>query len=160
MSFWRRFGQRVNPGKHPLGNLYSWLKALHILSVIAFMAGMLYLPRLFVYHAGTIRGSQTSELFKIMERRLETAIMRPAFIVLIATGITLGWKGHFFTTGWLGTKLLLVLLMTVAYGYLIASRYRFAADANKHSVRFFRIFNEVPTLLLIGIVILAVLKPF
>jgi len=147
-------------GKHLLGNLYSWLKALHILSVIAFMAGMLYLPRLFVYHAGTARGSEASELFKVMERRLETAIMRPAFIVLIATGVTLGWKGHFFATGWLGTKLLLVLLMAAAYGYLIASRYRFAADTNKHSVRFFRIFNEVPTLLLIGIVILAVLKPF
>lgn len=141
-------------------NLYLWLKALHILSVIAFMAGMLYLPRLFVYHAGTTPGSQASELFKVMERRLEIAIMRPAFIVLIATGITLGWQGHFFATRWLSAKLLLVLLMTVAYGYLILSRYRFAADANKHSVRFFRIFNEVPTLLLIGIVVLVVLKPF
>ena len=143
-----------------LENLYPWFKALHILSVIAFMAGMLYLPRLFVYHAGVAAGSQASELFKVMERRLETAIMRPAFIVLIGTGLVLAGQGHFFATGWLSAKLLLVLLMSVAYGYLILTRYRFAADANQRSVRFFRIFNEIPTLLLIGIVILVVVKPF
>lgn len=141
-------------------NLYPWLKALHILGVIAFMAGMLYLPRLFVYHAGVAPRSQASELFKVMERRLETAIMRPAFIVVIGTGLVLAWQGHFFAAAWLSGKLLLVLLMSAAYGYLILIRYRFAADANQRSVRFFRIFNEIPTLLLIGIVILAVVKPF
>jgi putative membrane protein len=143
-----------------LENLYPWLKVLHILSIIAFMAGMLYLPRLFVYHAGVAAGSQASELFKVMERRLETAIMRPAFIVLIGTGLALAGQGHFFAAGWLSAKLLLVLLMSVAYGYLIFARYRFAADANRRSARFFRIFNEIPTLLLIGIVILVVVKPF
>lgn len=141
-------------------NLYPWLKALHILGVIAFMAGMLYLPRLFVYHAGVAPRSQASELFKVMERRLETAIMRPAFIVVIGTGLVLAWQGDFFAAAWLSGKLLLVLLMSAAYGYLILIRYRFAADANQRSVRFFRIFNEIPTLLLIGIVILAVVKPF
>jgi protoporphyrinogen IX oxidase len=143
-----------------LGNVYLWLKALHVLGVIAFMAGMLYLPRLFVYHAGVASRSAASELFKTMERRLEIAIMRPAFVVVIASGLVLAWQGGFFTSAWLIGKLILVAAMSCAYFYLIALRYRFAADENQHSVRFFRILNEIPTLLLIGIVILVVVKPF
>ncbi|MGB8278757.1 MAG: CopD family protein [Methylovirgula sp.] len=142
-----------------MGNFYLWLKALHIVGVIAFMAGMLYLPRLFVYHAGVGKGSPESEIFKIMERRLEKAIMRPALVVVLLSGVALAWEREFFGASWLSWKLVLVLLMSVNYGYLIWTRYRFAADANRHSARFFRIVNELPTLLLIGIVVLVVVKP-
>jgi protoporphyrinogen IX oxidase len=138
---------------------YLWIKALHVIAIIAFMAGMLYLPRLFVYHAGSEKGSQQSETFKVMERRLEVAIMRPAIIIVYATGITLAVKGAFFKAAWLNWKLLLVLAMTGIYFYLVALRFRFAADRNVHSAKFYRILNEIPTLLLIGIVVLAIVKP-
>ena len=92
-------------------NLYLWLKALHVVAVIAFMAGMLYLPRLFVYHAGVAKGSAESELFKVMERRLEKAIMRPAFTIVLLSGITLAWIGHWFSAGWLWVKLTFVALL-------------------------------------------------
>jgi protoporphyrinogen IX oxidase len=138
---------------------YLWIKALHVIAIIAFMAGMLYLPRLFVYHAGAEKGSPQSETFKVMERRLEVAIMRPAIILVYATGITLAVKGEFFKAGWLNWKLLLVVAMTGIYVYLVTLRFRFAADRNVHTAKFYRILNEVPTLLLIGIVILAVVKP-
>jgi putative membrane protein len=142
-----------------VADLYLWLKALHILAVIAFMAGMLYLPRLFVYHATAEKGSAQSETFKTMERRLELGIMRPALLLVYASGIALALKGSFFGASWLDWKLVLVLLMTAIYAYLVWTRYRFAADANRHSARYFRMVNEIPTLLLIGIVVLAVLKP-
>jgi protoporphyrinogen IX oxidase len=139
--------------------IYLWIKALHVIAIIAFMAGMLYLPRLFVYHAGAEKGSQQSETFKVMERRLEVAIMRPAIILVYATGMTLAIKGQFFRAAWLNWKFFLVFLMTGVYFYLIALRFRFAADRNVHTPKFYRILNEIPTLLLIGIVILAVVKP-
>ncbi|WP_297298611.1 protoporphyrinogen oxidase HemJ [uncultured Methylovirgula sp.] len=142
-----------------MDQFYLWIKALHIIAVIAFMAGMLYLPRLFVYHAGAEKGSPQSETFKVMERRLEIAIMRPALIVVYATGLTLAIKGQFFRAAWLNWKFVLVLAMTAIYFYLIAMRRRFAADRNRHAAKFYRILNEIPTLLLIGIVILAVVKP-
>ena len=142
-----------------MDNLYLWLKALHILSVIAFMAGMLYLPRLFVYHASVPVGSAQSELFKVMERRLDVAIMRPALVVAVGSGIGLALMGHFFRALWLNWKLLLVLFMVLTYVELVRTRYRFAADANRRSALYFRILNETPTLLLIAIVVLAVLKP-
>jgi len=138
---------------------YLWIKALHILSVIAFMAGMLYLPRLFVYHANAGKGSAQSETFKVMERRLDIGIMRPAIIVLYASGITLAIKGEFFKAAWLNWKFALVAAMTGIYFYLVALRYDFAADRNRHSAKFYRVLNEIPTLLLVAIVILAVLKP-
>ncbi|HKH81910.1 MAG TPA: CopD family protein [Methylovirgula sp.] len=141
-----------------MDNFYLWVKALHILAVIAFMAGMLYLPRLFVYHAKAENSAQ-AETFKIMERRLEMAIMRPALVLVYASGIALALKGGFFGALWLDWKLALVLLMTAIYVYLVWTRYRFAADANRHTARYFRMVNEIPTLLLIGIVVLAVLKP-
>jgi protoporphyrinogen IX oxidase len=138
---------------------YLWIKALHIIAVIAFMAGMLYLPRLFVYHAGADKGSPQSETFKVMERRLEVAIMRPALVLVYATGLTLAVKGQFFRAAWLNWKFVLVLAMTAIYFYLIALRFRLAADRNVRSAKFYRILNEIPTLLLIGIVILVVVKP-
>ena len=142
-----------------MDQFYLWIKALHVLAIIAFMAGMLYLPRLFVYHAGTEKGSPQSETFKVMERRLEVAIMRPALVFVYATGVTLAVKGQFFRTNWLSWKLVFVLAMTAIYFYLIATRFRFVADRNRHSAKFYRILNEIPTLLLVAIVILAVVKP-
>lgn len=124
------------------------------------MAGMLYLPRLFVYHAGVAKGSAESELFKVMERRLEKAIMRPAFTVVLLTGITLAWIGHWFSAGWLWSKLALVALLGVEYVYLIRLKLAFALDKNIHTTFFYRVLNEFVTILLICIVILVVVKPF
>jgi protoporphyrinogen IX oxidase len=138
---------------------YLWIKALHIISVIAFMAGMFYLPRLFVYHAGAETGSVLSETFKVMERKLDLIIMRPALLLVYATGIMLAIKADFFKAAWLNWKFLLVLLLTGLYVYLVVTRVRFAADRNRRSARFYRLLNEIPTLLLIGIVLLVVLKP-
>jgi protoporphyrinogen IX oxidase len=138
---------------------YLWIKALHIISVIAFMAGMFYLPRLFVYHAGAETGSVLSETFKVMERKLDLIIMRPALLLVYATGITLAIKADFFKAAWLNWKFLLIVLLTALYVYLVVARVRFAADRNSRSARFYRLLNEIPTLLLIGIVLLVVLKP-
>jgi protoporphyrinogen IX oxidase len=138
-----------------------WLKAGHILSVIAWMAGMLYLPRLFVYHAGAEPGSPTSETFKTMERRLYRAIMTPAMIATWLFGISLTLTGVVvWTSFWLYAKLALVVAMT--WLHVVFGRWRrdFAADLRPHGAGFYRLINEAPTLLLIGIVILAVVKPF
>ena len=139
---------------------YLWLKALHIIAVISWMAGMLYLPRLFVYHAEAERGSQLSETFKIMERRLLRFIINPAMILVWVTGPILGYAGGFFATGWLGTKILLVLALSGLHGYFAKTVRVFARDKNTKPAIFFRKINEVPTLLMIAIVILVTVKPF
>ena len=140
--------------------LYDWLKALHIIAVIAWMAGMLYLPRLYVYHAGAKPGSELSETFKAMERRLLRAIINPAMIAAWVFGLSLAWLGDHWGEGWFHGKLALLLLMQIIHACLARWRRDFANDANKHSAKFYRVVNEVPTLLLIGIVILAIVKPF
>jgi protoporphyrinogen IX oxidase len=140
--------------------IYAWIKAFHVIAVIAWMAGMLYLPRLFVYHCAAEKGSVQSETFKVMERRLLRAIINPAMIVTWVLGLWLAWAGHWFDSGWLQAKLALVLAMSGLHGFLARWVKAFAADANLHSQKFFRIINEVPTILLIGIVILVVVKPF
>lgn len=140
--------------------LYLWLKALHVVAVISWMAGMLYLPRLFVYHAGVPAGSPQSETFKVMERRLLKAIINPAMAVSVIVGLWLAWDGGWFPSGWLHGKILLVVLMLGVHGMLAGGVRRFAEDRNTHSTRYFRVLNEVPTVLLIGIVILVVVKPF
>jgi len=140
--------------------LYDWLKALHVIAVIAWMAGMLYLPRLFVYHADAKRGSEMSETFKVMERRLLRAIINPAMIAAWIFGLWMAWKGDLWGQHWFHAKLTLVILMSTLHGFLSRWRRQFAADANRHSAKFYRIINEVPTLLLIGIVILVIVKPF
>jgi putative membrane protein len=144
---------------------YPWLKAAHVIAVIAWMAGMLYLPRLFVYHATAEPGSRQSETFKVMERRLLRGIINPAMIATWALGLWLGWHGPdatfgWFSSGWLQTKIVLVLAMSALHGMLARWVRDFAADRNRHSQRFYRIVNEVPTLLMIGIVILVIVKPF
>lgn len=141
------------------GGLYAWVKAVHILAVIAWMAGMLYLPRLFVYHAESPLGSPQSETFKVMERRLYRAIINPALIVTWVAGLWLGWHGHWFADGWLHAKIFLVLCMSGLHGYFGAALRAFAEDRNKKSSRHWRMMNEIPTLLLIAIVILVVVKP-
>ena len=140
--------------------MYLWLKALHVIAVISWMAGMLYLPRLFVYHAGTKLGSEQAETFKVMEGRLLKFIMTPAMIVTWLAGIALVVLGQWVGAGWLHAKLALVLVMTVIHGLLSHWMTEFAYDRNTHTQKFFRIVNEIPTLLLILIVILVVVKPF
>ena len=140
--------------------MYNWIKVLHVLAVISWMAGLLYLPRLFVYHAGVAAGSETSELFKIMERRLNTAIMVPAAVVAWLTGLWLAYEAGFFRQGWFHGKLLLVVGMTGVHMLLVARLKDFAADRNGKRHVYFRVWNEVPTLLMIGIVALVIVKPF
>lgn len=140
---------------------YGAVKALHVLSVIAWMAGMLYLPRLFVYHAEVGAGSPQSETFKVMERRLLHAIMNPAMTATWVFGITMlvlipGW----LSDGWLHAKLALVVAMTVVHHVYARWRKAFERDENPRSARFYRVWNEIPTLLLVGIVFLVILKPF
>ncbi|MCQ8782316.1 protoporphyrinogen oxidase HemJ [Mangrovibrevibacter kandeliae] len=144
------------------GSAYAWVKALHVLAIIAWMAGMLYLPRLFVYHAEAGPGTPQSETFKVMERRLLKAIINPAMIVTWVAGLWLAVNGSWFLpgNGWLHAKIFLVVLMSGFHGYLSASTRRFAGDANTRSSRHWRMMNEVPTVLLILIVVLVVVKPF
>ena len=140
--------------------MYEWVKALHVIAVISWMAGMLYLPRLFVYHCDAAAGSAQSETFKIMERRLYRAIMTPAMTIVWLTGIFLIWQGGWMASGWLHAKLAMVIVMTAAHGFLGRCIRDFAADRNLRSHRFYRIINEIPTILMIGVVILVIVKPF
>ena len=140
--------------------MYEWIKALHIIAVISWMAGMLYLPRLFVYHCGTEAGSKPSETFKVMERRLLRVIINPAMIVTWVAGLYLAWRGHWFSSGWLYAKLVLVIILSGVHGLFSRCVKDFAADRNTRSEKFYRIINEVPTVLMIFIVILVVVKPF
>jgi protoporphyrinogen IX oxidase len=140
--------------------MYEWVKAFHVIAIIAWMAGMLYLPRLFVYHCEAAPGSRQSDTFKTMERRLLNAIMTPAMVASWALGLWLVWWGVWYAAGWLHAKVLLVLLLSGAHGFLARCVREFAADRNRRSQKFYRIINEVPAILMIGIVILAVVKPF
>jgi len=145
--------------------MYEWIKAFHVIAVIAWMAGMLYLPRLFVYHCAADKGSVQSETFKIMERRLLRAIITPAMIATWLLGLWLAWQGPdsrygWFASGWFEAKLVLVLALSALHGFIARWVKDFAADRNRHSAKFYRIINEIPTVLMIGIVILAVVKPF
>jgi putative membrane protein len=140
--------------------MYEWLKAFHIIAVIAWMAGMLYLPRLFVYHCEADPGSRQSETFKVMERRLLRLIINPAMIITWLLGLWLAWQGNWFAAPWLHVKLALVFAMSGVHGMLARYMKDFAADRNRKSKKFYRIINEVPTVLMVSIVLLAVLKPF
>jgi len=139
--------------------MYIWIKTLHVIAVISWMAGLLYLPRLFVYHAGVGPGPQ-SELFKMMERKLLRFIMIPAMLVSWATGLFIAVEGEYFHAGWFHAKMLAVVLMTAVHFYDGLLQKAFAEDRNTRSAKFFRFYNEAPTLLMIGIVILVIVKPF
>ncbi len=145
-----------------LAPYYAWIKAFHLISVIAWLAGLFYLPRLFVYHTDVLPGSAQSELFKVMERRLFRGIMNPAMIAAWIFGITLvltpgvvDWRA-----GWWHGKLFGLIGMTVFHHHLGYARKDFEADRRIHSVRYWRAVNEIPTLLLILIVIMVIVKPF
>jgi protoporphyrinogen IX oxidase len=139
---------------------YDWIKALHIVAVISWMAGLLYLPRLFVYHSATPAGSPSAETFKVMEAKLLRIIMNPAMIVTWAAGLWLAVMGGWTQQGWFMAKFALVIVMTGFHMWLAARRKDFAADRNRVSERGYRLANEVPTILMIVIVVLVVVKPF
>ncbi|CAA2138146.1 MULTISPECIES: protoporphyrinogen oxidase HemJ [Methylobacterium] len=142
--------------------LYPWIKAIHVIAVISWMAGLLYLPRLFVYHASLPKGpasSAQSETFKVMERRLMKAIMNPAMIVTWLLGLFLVWQSGFYASGWMQAKFALVLAMSGCHGWFSRMVKDFAADRNARNHRFYRMVNEVPTLLMVAIVILVIVKP-
>ena len=147
-------------GRCVTGDLQSWLRALHIVAVIAWMAGLLYLPRLFVYHCDAEKGSTQSETFKVMERRLLRGIMNPAMILVWVLGLWMAYRAGWWHAGWFQMKLALVVGLTVVHHLFGRWRKDFEADRNTRTARFFRFWNEVPTLLLIAIVLLVVLKPF
>ena len=140
--------------------MYEWIKALHVIAVIAWMAGMLYLPRLFVYHVDAPAGSQQSETFKVMEWRLLRYIIAPAMIVTWLAGLYLVWYAGWHKAGWFQLKFLLVIVMSGIHGFLVRRAKDFAADRNTRSAKFYRIINEVPAVLMAAIVILVVVKPF
>jgi len=142
--------------------LLAYIKAFHVIAIVAWMAGLLYLPRLFVYHAASKKGSEQSETFKVMERRLLRLITTPAMLAAWIFGLILAFSGaiDWSRDGWFHAKLVLVVLLSAYHGCLAMWTKDFALDRNTHSPRFYRIANEIPTLLMIGIVILVVVRPF
>jgi protoporphyrinogen IX oxidase len=143
-----------------MSNLYLWLKVLHILATISWMVGMLYLPRLFVYHVEAPQGSPQTRIFVVMERRLMRAIMLPALLVTWITGLTLAVQTGFLHEGWFHAKFALVIALSALHAYFAKVRKDLAEETNRYDSRFFRIINEAPTVLMAGIVILVVFKPF
>src|SRR3974390_2668144 len=139
--------------------MYEWIKALHVIAVMAWMAGMLYLPRLFVYHCEAPKGSPQSETFKVMERRLLKAIINPAMIASWLLGGWLVWSGGWLTAPWFLVKFVLVIALSGVHGHLAVIVKQFAADKNPHGQKYYRIINEIPTVLMIAIVLLATVKP-
>lgn len=148
----------VNPDKYPDSTL--WIKSFHVISIICWMAGMFYLPRLFVYHCQAEVGSKQSETFKIMERRLLRAIINPAMIASWITGLWLAWEVYALQGGWLHLKLLVVVILSGYHGLLSRGVRHFAEDRNNFSEKTWRILNEVPTVLMIIAVIDVIVKPF
>lgn len=144
-----------------MGELYLWIKAVHVIAVIAWMAGMLYLPRLFVYHCETQTGSDASERFKVMERKLLRLIINPAMIAVWVLGLAmLAINPALLAEPWMHAKLTFVVLLSGVHGAFAGWMKAFARDENTKSQKFFRIMNEVPTLLMIGIVIMVIVRPF
>jgi putative membrane protein len=139
---------------------YEWIKAAHIIAVIAWMSGMLYLPRLMVYHCDAEKGSQQSETFKIMEYRLLHYITSPAMVFVWIFGLYMAIEAPWYDELWLQLKFALVVVMSALHGFLTARVRDFANDRNTYSQKFYRIINEVPAALIVLIVILVVIKPF
>jgi putative membrane protein len=140
--------------------MYEWLKAFHVIAVIAWMAGLLYLPRLFVYHCDAEPGSKQSETFKVMEQRLLRVIINPAMGATWLLGLWLAYDSGFYRSGWFHAKFALVIVLSGLHGFLSRAVKDFAADRNQRSAKFYRIINEVPAVLMALIVILAIVKPF
>lgn len=145
-----------------LAAYYDWIKALHVMAVIAWMAGLFYLPRLFVYHAEkVVVGSELDATFQIMEEKLLRVIMTPAMIVAWVAGLIMIGLGAFdWGAVWSWIKIVAVILMTGAHGWMSARRKEFAAGQNSRSGRTYRLFNEVPTVLMVLIVVAVIVRPF
>ncbi|MGL4394918.1 MAG: protoporphyrinogen oxidase HemJ [Hyphomicrobium sp.] len=141
-------------------NAYLWIKAVHVVAIISWMAGMLYLPRLFIYHCEAETGSRQSETFKIMEQRLLRIIINPAMVISWVLGLWLGWAGGHFAAPWFHAKLALVLALSGVHGYFSGAVRRFGEDRNDKPARHWRLWNEAPTVLMVLIVILVIVKPF
>ena len=139
---------------------YLWAKAIHVIAAISWMAGMLYLPRLFIYHTDAEPGSVQSETFKVMEQRLLRVIINPAMVITWVFGLWLAWEGFRFGGVWLHAKIFAVVLLSGAHGYLSAAVRAFNEDRNTKPARHWRLVNEVPTVLMIVIVVLVIVKPF
>ncbi|MGK9053529.1 protoporphyrinogen oxidase HemJ [Neorhizobium petrolearium] len=137
-----------------------YIKAFHVIAVISWMAGLLYMPRLFIYHSDAEPGSAQSETFKMMEQRLLKIIMNPAMMITWVLGLFLAWDVYQFQGGWLHAKIGLVVLLTMVHVLFSRAVRNFAADGPRKSPRYWRMMNEIPTLLMIGIVILVIVKPF
>lgn len=139
---------------------YDWVKAVHVIAVISWMAGMLYLPRLFIYHCDAELGSKQSETFKVMEQRLLRVIINPAMVISWVLGLWLAWSAGWFSAPWFHAKLAAVAALSAVHGYLSSAVRAFGEDRNTHPPRFWRLINEVPTVLMVVIVVLVVVKPF
>ena len=146
--------------RNELSNYIPWILAFHIIAVIAWMSAMLYLPRLFAYHTEAAAGSESSERFKVMERRLLKGIMNPAMIAVWILGPLLAWLTGAYLDTWLQIKFVLVLIMSGMHGLYVGRWRDFANDRNTHSARYYRIINEVPAVLMVLIVILVKVQPF
>ena len=146
--------------RNSLADYISWIRAFHVIAVIAWMSAMLYLPRLFVYHTETQPGSESSERFKVMERKLLKSIMDPAMIAVWILGPLLAWLTGTYLDTWLQIKFVLVVALSGVHGFYVRCWRDFANDRNRHSARFYRILNEVPALLMVFIVILVIVQPF
>jgi putative membrane protein len=146
--------------RNALADYIDWILALHLIAVITWMAGILYLPRLFVYHTQTKPGSEGSERFKVMERKLLRGIVNPSMVAVWILGPALAWLTGAYLDVWLQIKFVLVIVMSGVHGYLVKCWRDFAEDRNTRSERFYRILNEVPAVLMVLIVILAAVKPF
>jgi putative membrane protein len=150
----------MNILRNELAKYIPWIMSLHIIAVIAWMAAMLYLPRLFVYHTEAAPGSESSERFKVMERRLLKAIMNPAMVATWIFGLLLAWQTAAYLDTWMQIKFVLVIFMSGLHGFFIQCWRDFANDRNTHSARFYRIINEMPTILMVLIVVLVKVQPF
>lgn len=146
---------------------YLWFKSIHIIAMVAWMAGMFYLPRLFVYHCAAPKGSEMSETFKVMERRLLRLIINPALILTWIMGGLMIWivvglweNTDLLSNGWFHVKMTAVLVLMAVHGMLARHRKQFERDANVHSAKYYRILNEVPTVLLVIIIFMVILRPF
>ena len=146
--------------RNELANYIDWFLALHIIAVIAWMSGMLYLPRLFVYHADAAPGSDKSETFKVMERRLLKGIVNPAMVAVWILGPLLAWLTGAYLDTWLQIKFVLVIIMSAIHGIYVRRWRDFANDRNTRSARYYKILNEIPALLMVFIVILVKVQPF
>ncbi|HMQ57726.1 MAG TPA: protoporphyrinogen oxidase HemJ [Rhizobiaceae bacterium] len=140
--------------------LYLWIKAVHVIAIIAWMAAMLYLPRLFIYHCDAEAGSAQSETFKVMERRLLRIIANPAMMIAWVLGIWLAWTSGVYLDGWFIAKLLCVLAMSAVHGHFAKAVRLFAEDRNERPARYWRMMNEAPTVLMIVIVVMVIVRPF